>query len=211
MSIGSTIPEVETQDPRTSAIASQLQQIKNLLSAPIATLVQDSTAVKLALEEIRPQLPEALRTKLWPAGHLPFFREKVESAKQRIEARRLQTPLRSEITQRCQALNEKKSALDARADTSADDHELEALEKKLVDLEVEIRTTRQLIQDKRDSITRSKQEAENLKTQLQTELGQLRNLSRQVVIGEDKDDEAIIAEADQVRADAVRAIEEYLL
>ena len=154
---------------------------------------------------------EALRTKLWPAGHLPFFREKVESAKQRIEARRLQTPLRSEITQRCQALNEKKSALDARADTSADDRELEALEKKLTDLEDKVRATKQLIQDKKNSIARSKQEAEDLKTQLQTELEQLRDLSRQVVVGEDKDDEAAIAEADQVRADAVHAIEEYLL
>jgi hypothetical protein len=42
--------------------------------------------------------------------------------------------LRSEITQRCQTLNEKKSALDERADTSADDRELVALEKELAEL-----------------------------------------------------------------------------
>jgi predicted nucleic acid-binding Zn-ribbon protein len=167
--------------------------------------------VKLALEEIRSQLPEALRIKLWPVRHLPFFREKVESAKQRIEARRLQTSLQSEITQRCQALNEKKSSLDERADTSTDDRELDALEKELADLEAKIHATRQLIQDKKDSIARSKREAEDLRTQLQTELKQLRDLSRQVVVGEDKDDEAAIAEADQVRADAVRAIDEYLM
>ena len=167
--------------------------------------------MKLALEEIRSQLPEALRIKLWPAGHLPFFREKVESAKQRIEARRLQTPLRSEITQRCQTLNEKKSALDERADTSVDDRELDALEKELAELEAKIHATRQLIQDKKDSIARSKQEVEDLKAQLQTELEQLRDLSRKVVVGEDKDDEATIAEADQVRAEAVRAIDEYLM
>jgi chromosome segregation ATPase len=101
--------------------------------------------VKLAFEEIRSQLPEALRIKLWLAGHLPFFREKVESAKQRIEARRLQTPLRSEITQRCQTLNEKKLALDERVDTSADDRELDALKKELAELEAKIHATRQLI------------------------------------------------------------------
>jgi chromosome segregation ATPase len=181
------------------------------MSAPIGTLVQDSTAVKLALEEIMSQLPEALRIKLWPVGHLPVFREKVESAKQRIEARRLQTPLRSEITQRCQTLNEKKSALDERADTSADDRELDALEKELAELGAKIHATRQLIQDKKDSIALSKQEVEDLKAQLQTELDQLRDLSRQVVVGEDKDDEAAIAEADQVRAEAVRTIDEYLM
>lgn len=32
-----------------------------------------------------------------------------------------------------------------------------------------------------------------------------------MVVGEDKDDEAAIAEADQVRAEAVRAIDEYLM
>jgi chromosome segregation ATPase len=173
VSIGSTALEAEKEKPRPTAIAGQLQHIKELLSAPIGSLVQDSAAVKLALEEIRSQLPEALRIKLWPVGHLPFFREKVESAKQRIEARRLQTSLQSEITQRCQALNEKKSSLDERADTSTDDRELDALEKELVDLEAKIHATRQLIQDKKDSIARSKREAEDLRTQLQTELEQL--------------------------------------
>ena len=42
------------------------------------------------------------------------------------------------------------------------------------------------------------------------ELEELRNLSRQVVTGEDKDDEAAIPDADRVRADVLRAIEEYL-
>jgi chromosome segregation ATPase len=137
-SIVSTALEAEKEKPRPAAIASQLQHIIELLSASIGTLVQDSAAVKLAFEEIRSQLPEALRIKRWPAGHLPFFREKVESAKQRIEARRLQTPLQSEITQRCQTLNEKKSALDERVDTSADDRELDALEKELAELEAKI-------------------------------------------------------------------------
>ena len=209
-SIGLIVLEAERETPQPTALASQLQHIKELLLAPIDALVQDSDEVKRTLEEIRSQLPEALRIKLWPAGHLPFLREKVESARQRIEARRLQTPLRADIAQRCQVLNEKKSALDARADTSADDRELEALEKELEDLEARVHATKKLIQDKKDSIARSKQEVENLKTQLKTELEELQNLSRQVVTGGDKDYEAAIADVDRVRADAVCAIEEYL-
>jgi hypothetical protein len=43
--------------------------------------------MKHLLEEIQPQLPEVLQIKLWPTGHLPFFRAKVEKAHHRIEAR----------------------------------------------------------------------------------------------------------------------------
>ena len=93
--------------------------MKNLLSALIDTLVQDSDEVKRLLEEIKPQLPDVLQIKLWPAGHLPFFRAQVERARQRIEARRLQASLKADIAERCRLANDKKAALDARADTSA--------------------------------------------------------------------------------------------
>jgi hypothetical protein len=62
--------------------------MKDLLSASIDTLVQDSNEMKHLFEEIKPQLLEVLQIKLWPVGHLPFFRAKVEKAHRRIEARR---------------------------------------------------------------------------------------------------------------------------
>ena len=46
--------------------------------------------------------------------------------------------------------------------------------------------------------------------QIRVELKELGILSRRIVTGEDKDDEAIITEADTVRAEAIRAIEEFL-
>jgi predicted nucleic acid-binding Zn-ribbon protein len=84
------------------------------------------------------------------------------------------------------------------------------LEKELADLEARVQATKQLIQEKKDSIAASKREADELKSQLKTELGELRALSRQIVAGEDKDDEEIIAKADRVRADAVRTIDEFI-
>jgi hypothetical protein len=90
-----------------------------LFSAPIDTLVQDSNEVKQILGEIKPQLPKILQLKLWPTRHLPFFRAKVEKARQRIEARRSQAPLKADIAERCRLLNKKKAALDAKTDTSA--------------------------------------------------------------------------------------------
>jgi hypothetical protein len=42
------------------------------------------------------------------------------------------------------------------------------------------------------------------------ELTELSTLSWQVVSGEDKDDEAAIAEADRVRLEAIAAIDEFL-
>jgi hypothetical protein len=56
----------------------------------------------------------------------------------------------------------------------------------------------------------SKQEEEDLATQLKIELAELSILSRQIVPGEDKDNEAAIAEADCVRLEAIGAIDEFL-
>jgi hypothetical protein len=66
--------------------------MKDLLSAPIDNLVQDSDKMKHLLEEIQPQLLEVLQIKLRPAGHLPFFQTKVEKAHRGIEAHCSQAP-----------------------------------------------------------------------------------------------------------------------
>jgi hypothetical protein len=49
-----------------------------------------------------------------------------------------------------------------------------------------------------------------LTTQPKTELAELSALSQQIVLGEDKDDEAAITEADCIRLEAIEAINEFL-
>jgi hypothetical protein len=88
--------------------------------------------VRQILEEFKLQLPEVLQIKLWPTGHLPFFGAKVEKARQRIEARRSQAPLKADIVERCRLLNKKKVVLDAKIDTSAHSQWLQLLEKEFV-------------------------------------------------------------------------------
>jgi chromosome segregation ATPase len=177
--------------------------MEDLLSAPIDILVQDSDEMKHLFEEIQPQLPEVLQIKLWPVGHLPFFRAKVEKAHHRIEARRSHASLKADIGEKCILVNDKKAALDAKNDTSASSQRLELLERELEDLKERVRATERLIQDENNLIERSKQEAEDLTTQLKTELVELSTLSRQIVSGEDKDDEAAIAKANRVRLEAI--------
>jgi hypothetical protein len=126
--------DVDDQQPRSTSVASQLRRMKDLLSAPIVILVQDSDEVKHLFEEIKPQLSEALHIRLWPAGHLPFFRAKVEKAHRRIEARHSQASLKADIAERCRVVNDKKVALDAKTDTSASTQRLELLERELEDL-----------------------------------------------------------------------------
>jgi uncharacterized protein involved in exopolysaccharide biosynthesis len=166
--------------------------------------------VKHLFEEIKPQLPEVLQMELWPVGHLPFFQAKVEKARRRIEARRSQASLKADIAERCRLVNDKKAALDANTDTSASPQRLELLEKKLEDLKERVRATERLIQDEKNLMANSKQEVEDLTTQLKIELAELSALSRQIVSGEDKDDEAAITEADRVRLEAIAAIDEFL-
>jgi uncharacterized protein involved in exopolysaccharide biosynthesis len=151
--------------------------MKDMFSAPIDTLVHGSNEVKHLLEEIQPRLPEVLQIKLWPAGHLPFFRAQVEKAHRRIEARRSQASLKADITEKCQLVNDKKAALDAKADTSACSQRLELLARELEDLKERVRATERLIQDEKNLMASSKQEVEDLATQLKTELAELSTLS----------------------------------
>jgi uncharacterized protein involved in exopolysaccharide biosynthesis len=101
-------------------------------------------------------------------------------------------------------------ALDAKTDTSASSQRLELLERELEDLNERVRATEWLIQDEKNLIACSKQEAEDLTTQLKTELAELSTLSQEIVLGEDKDDEAAITEADCVHLEAKAAIDEFL-
>jgi chromosome segregation ATPase len=184
--------------------------MKDLLSAPIDILVRDSDEVKHLFEEIKPQLPKVLQIKLWPARHLPFFRAKVEKARRRIEAHHSQASLKADVAERCRVVNDKKAALDAKTDTSLSTQRLELLERELEDLKERVRATERLIQDEKNLIVSFKQEVEDLTTQLKIELAELSALSRQIVLGEDKDDEAAITEADHVRLEAIGAIDEFL-
>jgi uncharacterized protein involved in exopolysaccharide biosynthesis len=99
--------------------------------------------------------------------------------------------------------------LDAKTDTSASSQRLE-LREELEDLKQRVRATERLIQDEKNLIASSKQEVEDLATQLKTKLAELSALSQQIVSSEDKDDEAAITEADRVRLEAIAAIDEFL-
>jgi hypothetical protein len=67
-----------------------------------------------------------------------------------------------------------------------------------------------LFKMRKNFMASSKQEAEDLASQLKIELVELSILSWQIVSGEDKDDEAAIAEAGHVCLEAMGAIDEFL-
>jgi len=107
-------------------------------------------------------------------------------------------------------LNQKKATLDAKADISASTRRLNLLEKELVELEEKVRTTQRLIQEEKASIANSKQEVLEMTEQIRAKFVEISTLSQQIVTGDDKDDEAIIAKADTIRAEAIHAIEGFL-
>ena len=79
-----------------------------------------------------------------------------------------------------------------------------------MELEEKVRTTLRLIQEEKASIANSKQEAQEMTEQMRAEFAEISTFSQQIVTVDDKDDEAIIAKADAVRAEAVHAIEGFL-
>ena len=157
--MGLNAPNAEVQPQQQPiTITKQLQNIKDLLSAPITALVGNSSEIKNIFEQIESQLPELLQIKLWPASNLPFFRVDMNKAQQRIEACRSQVSLKVDIAQRCKALNQKKASLDIKADVSANVNRLGLLKKELAELEEKVRTTKKLIQAEEASIANSEQE-----------------------------------------------------
>jgi phosphomevalonate kinase len=110
----------------------------------------------------------------------------------------------------CQSVNKKKAALDAKADTSASVQRLHLLERELEDLEAKVRATKQRIQEEKNLIAGSKQEAAALTAELKTDLAELSGLSKQVVPGADEEDEVVIAEVDRIHLDAIAAINDFL-
>jgi hypothetical protein len=141
-SIGSAILEADDPQPDSTSTINRLLHMKELLLGPIDALIQDSSAVKQILDEVNSQLPVSLQVKLLPAEHLPSFRVKVAEARHRIETWHSQFPLRTNIADRCQSVNKKKAALDAKADTSVSAQWLHLLEKDLEDLEAKVRATK---------------------------------------------------------------------
>ncbi|KAK1697190.1 hypothetical protein QYE76_013887 [Lolium multiflorum] len=204
-------PSAETQEPINSSSAAPvvLGELKAVLSSSIETLVGDTEGIKIILEDLQPHLPVTLQVKLWPVVTLSAYRSRVTLARQRIGLRHAQLPLKADIADKCQRLNEKKAVLDAKL-THLPDAELEILRKELEDLEERVRVTKQLIQDKEALIARSHEEAEGLKAELKTDLAEIRALNKQLVTGQDEDDEAEIAEVDRVRASALCALEAFL-
>jgi hypothetical protein len=170
--------EADDSPSGLTSTADQLLCVKDLLSGPISTLIQDSSAVKQILDEVNSQLPVSLQAKLLLAGYLSSFQAKVVEARRRIETRRSQSLLRTIIAEMCQSINKKKAALDAKVDTSASAHRLRLLEKELEDLEAKVRATKQRIQEEKDLIAGSKQEAEVLTAELKTDLAELNSLSK---------------------------------
>jgi hypothetical protein len=203
--------EADDSSSSLTSTADQLLRVKDLLSGSISALIQDSSAIKQILDEVNSQLPVSLQVKLLPVGYLSSFQAKVAEARRRIETRRSQSLLRTIIDEMCQSINKKKAALDAKIDTSASAHRLRLLEKELEDLEAKVQATKQRIQEEKDLIAGSKQEAEVLTTELKTELAELNSLNKQVVPGADEEDEAVLAEVDRIRLDAIAAIDAFLL
>jgi hypothetical protein len=199
-----------SDEPRANTVLPQFQRLKALLSSPIDKLVEGSEEVKSVLDEIKDQLPVALQVKLWPVVTLSFYGSRVKLARERINLRHAQLPLKADIADKCQRLNEKKASLDTKTDTSISTAELATLKKELEDLEEKARATKQLMHDKEAFIARSQDEAESLKAQLKTDLAEIRALNKQLVTGKDEDDEAEIAEVDRVHADALHAFEAFL-
>ena len=162
------------------------------------------------LQDLERLMPGHLLLKLNAVSHLVSVRAMVEGARKRMALRSSQAPLQAEIRERCTRLNAKKAALDAKVNTSTDTARLETLDQELRAREEKVRATRVLIEQEKNSLATSDCEARSLSAELKDDIDALHGLSCQLVGGDDQEDEALIAGADQVRLEVIAAIEDYL-
>ncbi|KAK1660211.1 hypothetical protein QYE76_048370 [Lolium multiflorum] len=201
-------PPAETQEPIISTSAAPMVLGEGYDLSSLLTFDPESTepAASKASEESGPSAThgQLQHLKALLSSSIETLVEDTEDVKSILE------DIQPHVPVTLQRLNEKKAALDAKTDTSVSAAELETLRKELEDLEERVRVTKQLIQDKEALIARSHEEAADLKAELKTDLAEIRALNKQLVTGQDEDDEGEIAEVDRVRVTALRALEAFL-
>ncbi|KAK1664000.1 hypothetical protein QYE76_052159 [Lolium multiflorum] len=201
-------PSAEAREPITSSPAAPMVSGEGYDLSNLLTF--DPESIEPTAKASEAPGPNATQGEALARGDFVAYRSRVTLARQRIGLRHAQLSLKADIADKCRRLNKKKAALDAKTDTSPSSAELEILRKELKDLEERVRVTKQLIQDKEALIARSNEEAEDLKAELKTDLAEIRALNKQLVMGQDEDDEAEIAEVDCIRASALCALEAFL-
>ncbi|KAK1616785.1 hypothetical protein QYE76_022302 [Lolium multiflorum] len=186
------VEEVQMPSANLDPVVSAVDKVADLAKPPAETQepITSSSAVPLVSGEGCDL-----------AGLLTFDPESIEPA----PSTACDEPRPSAVLRQFQRL---KALLSSPIETLVEDPE--EVKSVLEEIKHHLPVTLQLIYDKEALIARSQEEAEGLKAQLKTDLAEIRALNKQLVTGEDEDDEAEIAEVDRVRADALRAFEAFL-
>ena len=196
--------------PTTAPATDKLLRLKALLDRPVDVVVQDCSEVADVLQDLEDLVPAGHFFRLYAAGQLAFMRPVVEGDRRRITLRGSQASLKTDIRARCTQLNAKKAVLDAKVSASTDTARLETLKERLRALEDEARAVRESIAQEESSLAASSREAQDLSSELKGDIASLQSLRRQLVGGDDRADEALIAGVDQIRLDVLAAVEELL-
>ena len=114
--------------------------------------------------------------------------------------------MQAEIWEQCAGLNTKKAALDEKVKASTNTARLESLKQELRDLEEKVRATKELIEHEKDTLAASGHEVQALSAELKDDIDILHGLGRQLVGGDDREDELVIAEANRTRLEASATI-----
>ena len=172
--------------------------------------MQDYSEVAGILQDLEDVMPAGYFFRLYAAGQLAFMCPAVEGARRRINLRSSQASLKTDIQARCTRLTAKKAALDAKVSASTDTARLESLKEKLRILEDEVRAVRESIVQEESSLAASSREARDLFSELKGDIASLQSLRRQLVGGDDRADEALIAGVDRIRLDVLAAVRDLL-
>lgn len=217
--IGQLLDDEDKELPSTikpsisEELKGQLSDIANRLEASIESLVENCNPIRSRVQEIQDQLPEDLMEILTPAIFLEQYHFKLHKAKERIAERRECEGLESVMSASKAQVNFDKTRLDKLVtEPIALNNKLEELRRLEADLLMKLEATREEIQEIEVKIAASPKAIEDQTTKLKASAKHPATLSRALkpIPGSSADDAHVIDDIDQIRCNAIAAIQNFI-
>ncbi|XP_014752091.2 uncharacterized protein LOC106865793 [Brachypodium distachyon] len=189
-----------------------LADIQRRLDIPIKGLVANAGSGRARFQEIESMLPDELFGAFNPVAFMEYHRIKVTRAQRRISERRAQAEQIVLATSAEQRVEEEKKYEAIQTKSAEIQTRLDRLKQERADLQAALAAKDKEIQTEEDALAKIPEELESQQSALSSTIDQAMQQwdAVRTIPGSLEDDAYILAEVDQIRLNAIAAIQSYL-
>nr|BAD61772.1 aminotransferase-like protein [Oryza sativa Japonica Group]BAD62162.1 aminotransferase-like protein [Oryza sativa Japonica Group] len=198
--------------PLSDDVKKTLKSILDRLEASsLDSLVVDCGPIRARLHEIQISIPDELADILTPAVYLEQHQFKLEKAKLRLAERRERKDIESTIQANRQLVHEEKSKLNQLSEGPIKSN-IDRLEARKIDLLAQLEECNVELDMERKKLADLPKSIEEQKARLKSAIKHVSELTKslKVIPGTDAQDAQAIEEVEQIRQNAISAIQQYL-